>query len=224
MTARRSSRDETGIGRRRRAALKSSRPEYIEKRRQIFEAAAQVFAERGFQRTKFDDVAQRVNMDRASLYYYVGSKSDLFEVIAIAPAEQNVTRIEAISKSDAPCDEKLATAIELVMESYETYFPNLFVYIREHGRQTSLGAQRDERMHQIQRRYDAAFSAILEQGKREGVFTLTLPTNVLTYSIVGMTAWSHTWFRPNGAMTGAELGRRLARVILDGLRTHQVAP
>ncbi|MGE0304572.1 MAG: TetR/AcrR family transcriptional regulator [Acidimicrobiia bacterium] len=190
----------------------------MEKRQQILEAAAEVFAERGFQRARFDDVARRVGMDRASLYYYVGSKSDLFEAVAIAPTEANVIAIEVISRSGAAPEEKLAAAIERLMESYEVHYPNLFVYIREHGRQIGLGQKRDRRIAEIHKRYDSAFVEILEEGRRAGVFTFDLPANVLGYSIVGMVAWSHTWFRPGGGLTGAEIGRGLAKLVLHGLR------
>jgi AcrR family transcriptional regulator len=208
---------ESGIGRRRRAALESSSSDYVEKRARILKAAAEAFAERGYYRTKFEDIARRVGMGRASLYYYVGGKSDLFEVIAMAPAEKNVSEIEAISRTELAPDIKLRNAIENLMQSFEDEYPNLYVYIREYGRQAELGPKRDKRMIEIQRRYDAAFASILHSGNEAGIFSSALPTRELGYSIVGMVAWSNVWFRPGRQVSGFEIGNGLASLVLNGI-------
>jgi AcrR family transcriptional regulator len=209
---------ESGIGRRRRAALESSSAEYVERRKRIFDAAADAFYAHGYSRTRFDDIARRADMDRASLYYYVGSKSDLFEAIAMTPAEMNVAEIEKIANSHESPDVKLRTAVINLMQSFTETFPRLYVYIREYGRQIELGHKRDSRMTSIQQRYDAAFESILADGISLGLFSSDLPTRELGYSIVGMIAWTNVWYRPGATISGEELGAGLAEFVLNGLR------
>jgi TetR/AcrR family transcriptional regulator, cholesterol catabolism regulator len=215
---------ESGIGRRRRVALQSSSAEYVERRKRIFDAAADAFYAHGYSKTSFDDIAQRADMDRASLYYYVGSKSDLFEAIAMAPAEMNVAEIEKIANSHESPDVKLRTAVINLMHSFTETFPRLYVYIREYGRQIELGHKRDSRMTSIQQRYDAAFESILSEGISLGIFSPILPTRELGYSIVGMIAWTNVWYRPGATISGEELGTGLAEFVLNGLRPGQRHP
>jgi AcrR family transcriptional regulator len=182
------------------------------------EAAARVFAEKGFHQTSFSDIAEHLEIDRASLYYYVGGTSDLFETVAMVAAEQNVREMERISKSDLPPDQKLSTAIEHLMTSFHENYPHLYIYIREDVRKLDMDAKRDRRMQRIEKRHDAAFIAIITEGQEQGVFDAALPPKVLAYSIVGMLAWSHHWFRPDGGMSGADIGRGLADMVVKGLR------
>ena len=51
----------------------------IEKRRkEIFEAALNVFSEKGFDKTTLDEVADKVGISKPAIYLYFNSKEDLF--------------------------------------------------------------------------------------------------------------------------------------------------
>ncbi|MGE0304582.1 MAG: TetR/AcrR family transcriptional regulator [Acidimicrobiia bacterium] len=215
--------DDSRIAARRRAALEARGAGYMERRRQLVEAAARVFAEKGFHKTSFSDIAEHLEIDRASLYYYVGSKSDLFEAVALAPAEENIRSIEEIRASDLAPQEKLTAAIEQLMASFHERYPYLYIYIREDVRKLEMDAKRDRRMHRIERRYNAAFVDIIVEGQESGAFDPTLPPKVLAYSIVGMLAWSHQWFRPDGSVSGPEIGQGLATMVLEGLERKPAA-
>ena len=49
------------------------------KRQQIIDAATKVFAEKGYQDTKIDEVASRADVAKGSVYLYFKSKEELFE-------------------------------------------------------------------------------------------------------------------------------------------------
>jgi AcrR family transcriptional regulator len=210
--------EESQIARRRRSARVSGSAEYVERRGQIVETAARLFAEKGFHRTSFNDIAEACGFERASLYYYMANKSDIFEAVALEPADQNVREIVRIWKSDAPPDEKLATAIRHLMTSFADQHPSLYVYIRQDARGVGLDQKRSARMRRIWQRHDAAFSAIIQEGLDAGTFRSTLPARVLALSIVGMLAWSNNWFRPEGVLTGQEIGDGLGNMIISGLK------
>lgn len=50
----------------------------LRRRREILEAAAQVFAQRGFARADVAEIAQRIGLTKASIYHYFESKELLF--------------------------------------------------------------------------------------------------------------------------------------------------
>ena len=68
----------SGIARRRAAAREEANPSYLERRAEIVRAAARVFKAKGLQGANLGDIAVESGADRASLYYYVGSKEELF--------------------------------------------------------------------------------------------------------------------------------------------------
>ncbi len=54
-------------------------PEYKEKaRRNIIETSAQVFLEKGYHKTKMDDIAERLGVSKGAIYQYFRSKEQLF--------------------------------------------------------------------------------------------------------------------------------------------------
>ena len=46
-------------------------------RDEILEAAAQIFSQKGFHATSMQDIAQAVNLKKASLYHHVNSKQEI---------------------------------------------------------------------------------------------------------------------------------------------------
>ena len=56
---------------------KPDHPGYDENRQRIVDEAIALMAERGFQRLRFDDLAQRVGLNRTTIYRYFDSKREL---------------------------------------------------------------------------------------------------------------------------------------------------
>ncbi len=64
------------------------------KKKQILEAAKQVFGKYGFTKTTLDDVANSVGMKKASLYYYYSSKEDLFRDVVKSETDELIKQLE----------------------------------------------------------------------------------------------------------------------------------
>ena len=71
----------SAIGKRRSAAKEDSTAVYQKRRKEIAEAAVRVFNKRGFTGASISAVAEELEIDRASLYYYISSKEELFDEI-----------------------------------------------------------------------------------------------------------------------------------------------
>ena len=121
----------SGIGRRRAAARDEGGEEYRQRRAEIVRAAAGIFKEHGFRATKLGDVAEALNMDRASLYYYVGGKEELFHEVVGGAVAANADAAEAIRQGPGTAPEKLRALVTGLMVSYAESYPFLYVYIQE---------------------------------------------------------------------------------------------
>lgn len=85
------------------AEVKSRRGEYTEAtRRALLDAAARLFAERGFARTSLDDVAADARVTKGAIYHHFSSKTGLFEVLFDEVEEQENDRARAafVAESD----------------------------------------------------------------------------------------------------------------------------
>ena len=210
--------EKTKIGRRRAANARESSDFYQERRREIFDKAAMVFQEKGFQATTIADIAERLGTDRASLYYYVGSKQELFQQVMREAAQTNIRTIEELVAADLPAQDKLRRAFSGLMESYSSAYPYIHVFLQE--KFPSLPGDRGAWAKETRSwsdRYYRAMRAILQQGVDEGEFTLDLPVGVATMAVIGAINWAHRWYRPGGKLPPDQIGEGFADILLKGL-------
>ena len=215
----------SGIARRRSAAKDDSNPAYLERRREIVAAAARVFKAKGLQGTKLGDIATASGADRASLYYYVGSKEELFHEVVREAVQANLVRAEAIRDGQGTAPEKLRALITSLMASYGEHYPILYVYIQENL--THVPEEHRpwaEDMRQVNRSYERIVIGLVEQGVREGTLRDVGPAWVVAYGLMGMLGWTNRWFNPEESPISAErIADAFADTFLLGLAESQTA-
>lgn len=212
----------SGIGRRRAAARDEGSQAYRDRRAEIVHAAAAIFKQNGYRGTKLGDIAEVLGVDRASLYYYIGSKDEVFEEVVTGVVEANTVFVEEVRDSVAPAPEKLRTIVESLMVSFAENYPFLYVYLQENLSHVAPGrSEWAMRMRAVNRRYEEALTAIVQQGFDAGTFREVAPARVVAYGVLGMVAWSNRWFDPNtSGVDAATIGRGYADVVVDGLIPH----
>jgi AcrR family transcriptional regulator len=207
------------FARRRSAARKEPGSRYTARRREIAEAAAIEFKKRGFRGTTLSHVAEAMGVDRASLYYYVSNKEELFEELVSEVVKVNLAHAVAIRDGDGSAPEKLRGLIEGLMASYAEHFPVLYILIQENlAHVAPERSEWAESMKEINRAYEAVVIEIIEAGQADGTLTATAPPRLLAYGIIGMVGWTNRWFNPQRSLLGAdEIGRAFADTLLNGL-------
>jgi AcrR family transcriptional regulator len=213
----------SGIGKRRAASLEDGTATYHERRRQIMVAAAGVFNERGFHATSLAAIAEALGIDRASLYYYVGSKEELFDEVVMEVSKANVANAEAVREEHSPPPERLSKLIRMLMDSYGEYFPLLYIYIRENLK--AVAGDRKEwanEMRRLNRRYDKAVIAIIQEGFDDGSIREVASAEIIAFGIIGSLNWTNRWFDPKSSKASAtEIGHAYSEMLLNGLATKR---
>src|SRR5436190_3694785 len=78
---------------------------------EIMEAAARVFAERGYHGASTQQIADLLGIRQASLYYYFPSKEVALEIVCMQGVEDFYERARAIASGAGSASEKLAGLI-----------------------------------------------------------------------------------------------------------------
>jgi AcrR family transcriptional regulator len=81
------------------SAARAPKPEAIDRRREITEAALALFAERSFASVTIKDIAGKLHINPALIYYYFESKQDLFRASIEAAIFDAVAHYDAIRSS-----------------------------------------------------------------------------------------------------------------------------
>lgn len=207
------------IGRRRTAALRDGGEGYAQRRKDIIAAGAKVFRERGYEAASLRDVAQVLKTDRASLYYYVASKNELFQLVTRSAVEEVVAAAEAVRNERADSVTRLRNLVVSTLKMYGDHFPYMFVYIQEDMTRIhseSLDEVWARTMLELGQRFEVALLGIIDDGIAEGVFSIGHRHIAMNY-VIGAVNWTHRWYRPSGQLSGEQLGVEMANLVVAGL-------
>ena len=209
------------IGKRRSAAREESSTSYQAKRKEIAEAAVRVFNRLGFQRASMSAVAAELKMDRASLYYYISSKEELFDEIVRTVVERNLELLKKIEASNVSPRRKLRDLISALMSSYGEHYPLFYIYIRENlSHVSNKRSEWSQYMRRLNTQTSDAVVAIIEQGYADKSFRNIGSARVVAYGVLGLVGWTHRWFRPERSdVSSEEIGKIYGELVLAGLES-----
>jgi TetR/AcrR family transcriptional regulator, cholesterol catabolism regulator len=185
-------------------------------RQGILEAAARIFSEKGYHATSMQDIADEVNLQKASLYHHFSSKQEsLFDILDEALDLIN-TRLEGVLSQSLSPDEKLRQAM---ISYFQTIAENrnlsavLLLELR------SLDP--DLKINQAARRekFERIWRDLIIEGKQDGIFCDVDPS-LTGRAILGVMNWSVTWYRSDGARSAKDIADLFASLFLEGLRIH----
>jgi AcrR family transcriptional regulator len=133
----------------------------------IFAAAAQEFAERGFDAAGVDRIAARARVNKAMLYYHFGSKRALYTEVLRDMFRAVGDRARAIADGPGTATEKLDAWIGTIIEqaAARPWFPPIML------RELASGAPRlDPETFAMMNVVFSAVRDVIVQGQRDGVF------------------------------------------------------
>jgi AcrR family transcriptional regulator len=183
-------------------------------RRTVLEAAAKLFAHRGFGGTNLQDIADALELSRPALYYYFKSKEEMLSSL-----------LEEVTVFSGRQATKLASKGDL--NPTETLSQMAFSHAKwllEHSVEFRLADRTENDLPAAMRRtHDKAKRAVLdnfartiERGIELGHFR-RVDAPVIALSIIGMCSWTAWWFVPGGRLPPAEIAKAIADFAVAGL-------
>jgi AcrR family transcriptional regulator len=175
----------SSIGRRRTHARRDPSVGYIERRKRLLAAAAEVFKDKGLDAASINDIAERMGTDRASVYYYYGSKQEIFLALVRQAVEEIVLVSESIAGSGESSTVRLQRLVQSQMEAYERHYPFIQLYIQEDmNRVPGDGTTAGEELKALGLRYEAAIERITRDGVTSGEFRPDLDARLVMFAIL----------------------------------------
>jgi AcrR family transcriptional regulator len=215
---------QSNITRRRLAARAEGSDEYQTKLRELVNVAADVFKEKGYEAATLAEIAERFGSVRASLYYYVSGKEELFQEAVRDILARNLADAERIHGLDLQVREKLDMLISQLIASYEDHYPHMSVYVQENmlrvtGERTVWATQ----MVRDTRRLEKVWISLLQQGMEERVLRSEIPAVLMANILFGMCNWTHRWFKPGPKLSASQIADAISKIFFEGA-VSQVPP
>jgi AcrR family transcriptional regulator len=180
---------------------------------EILSAAAQIFSQKGFHAASMQDIAQAVNLQKASLYHHISSKQEILLALLDRALDLLIEDIQQVVNQPLSADEKLRQAMVAYLTAMLDHRDLASVLLLEHR---SLEPQY-QLQHMVNRdRFEQIWRDLVQEGIDQGVFNCTDPA-LVSRSVLGVMNWTITWYRPEGRLMPAEIAGQFAHLFLDGL-------
>ena len=115
-----------------------------DRRRELLDAAARVFARKGFHASRVGDIAEEAGVAHGLLYHYFRSKEEVLETIFRETWTQLVADTDRIEHSGAPLREQLRRFARIYLGSWLLTPELIRVLVREIARSPDVGERVDE--------------------------------------------------------------------------------
>ncbi|MFO1187916.1 MAG: TetR/AcrR family transcriptional regulator [Alphaproteobacteria bacterium] len=190
---------------------RSQAADYQERRGRILDAAAELFARKGFLGASVAELAAACALSKAALYHYYPSKEDMLydvmhsHVMALNAATQRV------SGEDLTPREHLHALAREFMELYAGAADRHKVLLNEID---NLPAKRRSAVVTLQRKLVMDVEGILKAIEPRLAGARVRPAAMLFF---GMINWTHTWFDPEGALSPQAFADMAVTALLGGI-------
>lgn len=180
---------------------------------EVLDAAARIFAAKGYRGTSLNDIGDALGMNKASLYYYVRSKEDLLHRLILRAGR----RLRDVSQDPEVARLPAAEALErLVREHCRVAFEHrhelgVLVHQRRYLELDALGEVSGR-----ERAYVARLKALIARGVEEGAFRPVDPS-VAAQFVLDTVNGLLRWFRPEGRATRAQIADEAWNFVRGGL-------
>ncbi|MCX2740162.1 TetR/AcrR family transcriptional regulator [Pontibacter anaerobius] len=191
----------------------------LSRKEQIERTATALFKTKGYSATSMRDLATALGIEAASIYSHIKSKEEILQRVCFRMAQEFFEAIDAAEEAGGSATDRLKRAIAAHVQvlTHNKEASAVFLHEWRHLSEPLLGtylALRDK--------YEARFREIIRAGVKNGEFAVP-DEKFAALTILSGLNWTHTWYKPEGKMTPAEIAENLSEMLLNGLSTKKQA-
>lgn len=186
---------------------------FEEVRDAILNAAARLFAEKGFRNTNIIEIGEACNASKSRMYHYFSSKEAMLEEMLYQHVDGLVQLAgDLVKRKDEP-DQRLRDYIYLHLKYYYEGRDRHTALIEDYG---YLSDKAQEKIREAQQTLMGFLSGLLQQ-----LNPTKFPSKPLASAhamlIYGMLNWTYTWYKPSGKLSLDVLAAEASELCLQGI-------
>ncbi|MCW3002247.1 MAG: transcriptional regulator, TetR family [Conexibacter sp.] len=191
------------------------RERYDRKQRSVIAVAAELFAERGYQRTSVGDLTEATGLAAGGLYHYIGSKEQLLISICDALMDPLLEQAQAIVSAEAPPEVQLRELVRAWVAHVEAHRPHMLVFQQE--RQTIEREPQWRRVRSKRKAFERLLEQLLERGEQAGTLRFA-DRQLALLGLLAMVNYMPQWYRPGGRLSAQQVADGYCDLLLE---THR---
>ena len=189
--------------------------DHDEKRAQILNTAARVFAAEGFDRASMNQIARACGISKANIYHYYAGKDALLFDLLDSYLRSLKERVCVPPAPGVTAHARLLDTVRAVLQAYQGADDHHRVQI------ASLGALPEDRqlvLRAYQRDMVGHLSAILQEIAPDRLESDPKKLRAATMSVFGMLNWYYMWTPEAGADAREDYAQLVTNLVLTGLK------
>ena len=187
------------------------RARYDERRQALIDAAAKLFAERGYEQTSIGDLSEATGLAAGGIYHYTSSKEGLLIAICDELLDPLLEQVRAIP-ADASPDDQLRELLRIWLLHIESHIPHMLAFIQE--RHT---IEREPQWRAVRRKrkaFEQILDGVLVRGEADGSMSFE-DRGLALLALLGMVNYSPQWLRPGGRRSAEEIADVWCNLFID---------
>jgi len=182
------------------------------KRNAVLQTAAQLFNERGFHATSLDDIAERLNVSKPTLYYYVENKDQILLECVKTALDLMQAGIGEVRAAGGSAIDQLKACMRIYSSVVTQDFGMCVIRIGE----DPLPAPLKKELRRLKAGIDGQFRRLIEDGVTEGSLAPCDP-KMAAFMLAGALSWIGRWYRPDGDLTPDQIADQGIELLLNGV-------
>jgi TetR/AcrR family transcriptional regulator, cholesterol catabolism regulator len=189
------------------------RDRYDRRQQRVVLQAAKVFAERGYDQTSIQDLAQSLGLAAGGLYHYIGSKERLLISICDQLMEPLLEGATALVAEEAPPAGQLRDLVRLWVGHVVEHRDHMLVFQQERH-VIERGAQW-RGVRSSRKRFERLVDEVLARVEASGDAAFA-DRRLAVAALLGMVNHTAQWYRPRGRLTPHEVADGYVDLLLGG--------
>jgi AcrR family transcriptional regulator len=193
---------------------KRARQDRPTRQAQIFETAARIFCEKGFDKASMGDISAAMGLTKAGIYHHIRSKEELlYEIMSYGMDLFERKVLDRVTTIEDPLERLRATLKGHVLLVTRDRPKEITVILHESN---ALRGRYREKINARKKRYVKFLDRTFRELVKSGVARRIDPA-VATFAMLGMINWIYQWYRPGGRLDENALAEALTDMFLGGV-------
>jgi AcrR family transcriptional regulator len=179
----------------------------------VVSEAARLFREQGYAAATTRELARRLEINKASLYYHVAKKEDLLHQICMVSMTGIYEAAAAAVEGQSDPAGRVRALIGAHLQSTLTDLDMHATMMLEMKYLT--GRQREEVM-EARDRYEGLVGSVVAAAQRAGAVRHDMPASYLRILLLNLLNWPLTWYTPGAGLTPEKLSGYTCELYMNG--------
>lgn len=177
------------------------------------DAAAAVFAEKGYHGAGTIDIANKLDIKQGSLYYYFRSKEAALEAVCLEGIKHQVSHLETLMEADKSFAEAVKEIVSYTLKSLRERADYMIVFDNE---RQSIPLERRGKIREQSHIYHKLLEQIFERAQQAGEMKSYLDVYIAVRAFTGLLSSVSSWYHVAQDIDLDAVHRQYSEVFLFG--------